>query len=373
MSDLDPGARVEALDVFVELFDGLESGPDAGSRDFYDRCCEAVCRLTSMTRAGLFLYDDARKHVVPVGGHGLPPELLDQIYGTLEETPVAQRALAEDRVIELSGDLRGQLPDRYAGVGELTSLTCTPVSAPGRWLGVLFADRGGGPFTLTESERHAMWTLGKTAALAASARNATAQQARARLLSERIDLTREVHERVIQRLFGVSLVLGSAHELSAEERMRCSDELGGALKDLRSALSRPLAPSPPGTGATLQEELRRLGRHYKSLPLEVSWTMEDPLPPDLEPLAQSVLAEALRNADKHASPSRVAVEVSRVDGAMALEVRNDGVERVDPVPPGGAGMGLRLAAFEALQRGGVVEFGGGGDGEWRTRLVLPLP
>ena len=176
---------------------------------------------------------------------------------------------------------------------------------------------------------------------------------------------------MIQRVFGVSLVLGLGHDLGAEERVRCSDELGAALNDLRSALSRPLAPSPPGTGATLREELDRLGRHYNSLPLEVSWTMEEPLPADLEPLAQSVLAEALRNADKHANPSRVAVEVSCLDGAMALEVRNDGVEGAGPVPPGGAAMGLRLAAFEALQRGGVVEYGRD-DGEWRTRLVLPL-
>jgi hypothetical protein len=35
-------------------------------------------------------------------------------------------------------------------------------------------------------------------------------------------------------------------------------------------------------------------------------------------------------------------------------------------------MGLRLAAFEALERGGVVEFGPGADGDWRVRLVVPL-
>jgi hypothetical protein len=35
-------------------------------------------------------------------------------------------------------------------------------------------------------------------------------------------------------------------------------------------------------------------------------------------------------------------------------------------------MGLRLAAVEALGRGGVVEFGPLGDGEWRVRLVVPL-
>jgi signal transduction histidine kinase len=365
------GTRVDALDVFVELFDGLDNGAERGTREFYDRCCEAVCRLTSMNRAGLLLYDDTRKLVVPVGSHGLPGELLDQIYGTLEETPVAQRALGEDRVVELADGLEGEVPDRYAHLGGVSTLTCTPVSAGGRWLGVIFADQGGGHFALTESERHTMWTLGKTAALATSARNATAQQARARMLGERIDLAREVHERVMQRLFGISLVLGSSTELRPEERIRCAREVRDALGDLRDALSRPLAPSPEGTGATLEEELSRLGRHYGSLPLEVNWDVGEPLPADLEPLAQSVLAEALRNADKHAEPRRVQVDVSRRDETLVLEVRNDGVAREDPAPPGGAGMGLRLAAFEALQRGGVVEFGREGD-EWRTRLMLPV-
>lgn len=363
--------RLDALDVFVELLEGLDAGPDQGTRDFYDRCCEAVCRLTSMNRAGLLLYDDVRKLVVPVGSHGLPEALLGQIYGTLEETPVAQRALAEDRVVELSEGLEGEVPDRYAHFGGITTLTCTPVSAGGRWMGVIFADRGGSRFELTDSERHTMWTLGKTAALATSARNATAQQARARLLGERIDLARDIHERVMQRLFGISLVLGSSTDLGDEERMRCSRELREALGDLRDALARPLAPSPEGTGATLEEELRRLGRHYRSLPLEVSWDLQKPLPQEVEPLAQSVLAEALRNADKHARPMRVRVGVSLNEDTLLVEVRNDGLESGEPTPENGAGMGLRLAAFEALQRGGVVEFGREGD-EWRTRLVLPV-
>jgi nitrogen-specific signal transduction histidine kinase len=36
-----------------------------------------------------------------------------------------------------------------------------------------------------------------------------------------------------------------------------------------------------------------------------------------------------------------------------------------------AGMGLRLAAFEALQHGGIVEFGEPGPGTWQVRLVVP--
>jgi two-component sensor histidine kinase len=92
------------------------------------------------------------------------------------------------------------------------------------------------------------------------------------------------------------------------------------------------------------------------------------VPEDVEPLAQSVLAEALRNADKHAKPSSVRVQVCETDGTFVLDVRNDGASSG---PRRGTGMGLRLAAVEALQRGALVEFGPDGP-EWKVRLVVPL-
>jgi signal transduction histidine kinase len=359
--------RTDALDAIVELLGALDGGQGATGGQFYDRLCEACCRLASMDRAGLLLYDDARQLVVPVGTHGIETELFAEVYGTLEETPIAQVALSEDRVVEVTGDLERWVPARYARLGGITTLTCVPVSAGGRWLGVIFADRGGTRFELTDEERHAMWTLGKTAALAASVRIATNQHGRARLLEARLDLARELHERVVQRLFGVSLVLGSEGPLSDEARRRCTAEMHAALADLREALSRPLAPPSIDTGATLREELARLGRHYKDLPLELDWEEGVEVPEEVEPLAQSVLAEALRNAHKHARPTSVRVRVGRVDGAFVLEVRNDGAREATR----GTGMGLRLAAVEALQRGALVEFGPE-DHEWRVRLVVPV-
>ena len=92
------------------------------------------------------------------------------------------------------------------------------------------------------------------------------------------------------------------------------------------------------------------------------------VPANLEPLAQSVLSEAILNARKHARPSRVTVSAGRSDDAFVLEVVNDGVTRGQPHSPG---IGLRLAALEALQSGGVLEFGKQGPGTWQVRLVVP--
>ncbi len=358
-------AGVEPLEVFVELLAELET--DTSSTEFYDRICEAICRLTTMRRAAIFMADAARRRVRAVGAYGTPFEQMAALRPTLVNTPIAQQALLEDDVVVVSERIEEAVPSDYAELLGITTLVCTPMSAAGRAYGVICADRGGGRFELSDGERHLLWTLGKTAALVATARNATRQQERARHLGERLELAREIHERVLQRLFGVSLALSAEQPLERTERERIRAEMQEAIGELRRALERPLAPLPRDTGTTLADELDRL-RASPDLPVAVQWPDGVTVPPALEPLAQSMLAEALRNIGKHATPDRVEVSVERDLDTFTLEVRNDGVS------PGarGGGMGLRLAAFEALQQGGVVEFGSFPDGGWRVRLVVPL-
>jgi signal transduction histidine kinase len=358
-------AGVEPLEVFVELLAEIDT--DTSSTEFYDRICEAICRLTTMRRAAIFMADAGRRRVRAVGAHGTSFSQLAALRPTLVNTPIAQRALLEDEVVVVSERIEEAVPPDYAKVLGITTLVCTPLSAAGRAYGVICADRGGGRFELSDGERHLLWTLGKTAALVATARNATRQQERARRLGERLDLAREIHEQVLQRLFGVSLALSAQQQLDPAERERCRVELQQAIGDLRRALERPLAPLPPETGTTLADELDRV-KASPGAPVLVDWPPDVAVPPDLEPLAQSVLAEALRNINKHAEPSRVEVSVARDADTFTLAVRNDGVRH----DARGAGMGLRLAAFEALQQGGVVEFGPCPGEAWRVRLVVPL-
>jgi signal transduction histidine kinase len=363
------GVSIEALELFVEVLS--ESEPAAAPGDgFYDRLCEAVCRLARMRRAIIFRYDTARRRVRAAGAHGLELEQFAGAHVTVESLPITAESLREDRVIEVSGDLRDQVPPEYRGLfREPVRLVCAPMAAAGRSIGVILADRPLSAQPLDDSERNLLWTLGKAAALASVARIIATQAEKAHQLEQRIDLARDIHEGVIQRLFGVSMALdGDDGDLPAEARARCASEVQVALADLRSALKRPLGRAPRATQTTLFAEVERLARVHPDLGVTLEAGAEGDLPARLEPLAQSVLAEAIRNAHKHASPTRVGVRVGRTDGAFVLEVVNDGVQDGH----GRAGVGLRLAALEALQSGGVVEFGERTRGTWLVRLVVPL-
>jgi len=335
---------------------------------FYDRLCDAVCRLARMRRAVIFRYDSAVRRVRAAGAHGLSLEQFAGAHVTVESAPIAAQSLREDRVIEIEGDMTGQFPEEYANVfPEPVRLVCAPMAAAGRALGVIFADRLLTEPPLDDAERHLLWTLGKAAALASVARLVAKQAEEAEQLVQRIDLARDIHESVIQRLFGISMALDGEGDLPAEARQRCAAETQEALSDLRTALQRPLGRSPRATQTTFVAEVERLARVHPDLGVTLASGGEGDVPPALEPLAQSVLAEAVRNAHKHANPTRVAVRVGREDGTFVLEVANDGVTGARHR----AGMGLRLAALEALQSGGVVEFGVREPGTWQVRLVVP--
>lgn len=363
-----PSSPITALHVVVSLLGDADTGP-AGS-SFYDRLAEAVCRLGSLRRAAVYLTDDVRRRTRVVGSYGIAIEELAP--NADRALPLALRALERDEILELRAGLDLELPAADVARLGLEDVTCIPMSAGGRPYGVVLAERGQSRPALTADEREALWTLGKVCALAASARAATRQQERARQLADRLDLARDVHERVVQRLFGVTLALSAPGDLTPAQRERCADELQAATEELREALQRPLTRTAPDVATTLREELERLARERPDLPLRVDWPEGVEIPPGLEPLARNVAAEAVRNADKHATPTRIDVRVEANDGAVLVTVANDGTaDGAEDASSSGAGVGLRLAAFEALNAGATVEFGRAAPDLWNVRLTLP--
>ena len=90
-------------------------------------------------------------------------------------------------------------------------------------------------------------------------------------------------------------------------------------------------------------------------------------PPEVEAAAYFVACEALTNALKHASPTRVVLETTRADGQLRMVIADDGVGGAAAVSGRGlAGMHDRVAAH-----GGTLEIesppGAG------TRIAVELP
>jgi signal transduction histidine kinase len=359
-----PPVAVSALDAFVDVLAEAEGG--ATRDEFYGRLCEVICRLGSMERAVLFRYDEVERRVRAAGAHGIDVAIFEGAHVNVERAPIARRALEADEVVDALPPWSPGLPAEFVSLLGDGRLFCVPLAASGRWIGVVLCDRPGRR-PLSRRQRSLLWTLGKSAALAAMGRIATFEGERARELQQRIDLAREVHDGVVQRLFGVSLALDGDGDLPPAERRRAAVEIQAALADLRSAMQRPLGRTARPTVVRFADELERQIALNQDLPIVAD--VRGRVPRRLEPLAQSVLLESLRNVDKHAQPTRVDIRAAREEGAFILEVTNDGVRHGTSHS---TGMGLRLAAFEALQEGGFVEFGERDAGVWKVRLVVPV-
>ncbi len=372
-----PHARAGHIEV-LEVMSGLLSGVGEGSPPdaFFSSLCEAICRLASMKRAVLVRYDSVRRRVRAVGAHGIELELFADLFVTIDSVPVARRALSEDRVLEVLGAEDFKVPPSVRELLAGVCIVCTPMAAAGRYVGVVLSEREAGLPEIDEDERHLLWTLGKAIAMASVAREVTAYDEQSRQLQQRIDLAREIHEGVVQRLFGISLALSREELLDADSQRRCAAEVQTALADLRTALTRPLGHVSRPTAVTFAEELQRVRALYPDLDIVLQNADAADVPAGLEALAQSILAEAVRNAHKHARASAVHVLLRARGGTFVLEVRNDGA----PLRQNGAaarsgepaGVGLRLAALETLQHGGVLEYGEAEQGVWQVRLVVPI-
>jgi signal transduction histidine kinase len=360
-----PFSPIASLHLFVSLLGEVEHATPDAPGAFYDRLAEAVCRLGSMRRAVVFVYDEIARRVRVVGSHEIDIELFDGHILAIETAPIAGRALDLDQVVEGSAD---ELAAPYDTLLGLEHLVCVPLAAGGRGFGVIIAE--GTERSLSEEEREALRSLGKVCALALSARLATRQQSDARHLADRIDLARDIHERVVQRVFGVVMALQSGALLDEADQRRAAAELGAALDDLREAMGRPLAATTRVVTSTLRDELVRLAGNAPEGAIDVVWQDGLTIPTIFEPVTQSVLGEAIRNARRHAAPEHIEVAVRGDADTVVLEITNDGVGAAQR---GGAGMGLRIAAFEALQHGASLTFGPTGAEHWHVRLVLPRP
>ncbi|MGH9104735.1 MAG: PAS domain-containing sensor histidine kinase [Acidimicrobiales bacterium] len=234
------------------------------------------------------------------------------------------------------------------------------------------------PAPRQEDEQQVLTALATQAVLALELASIRAERDRLLISADRERIARDLHDLVIQRLFGAGLRLQGALGLidsdSAAERVASTiDDLDTTIKEIREAIF--ALEAPPGMGlrarlaAVVEEATEALGfkpgfsfqaRDNKELPVQVQ----------LE--AAAVLREALSNAARHAQASRVEVTVS-VDDELGVEVVDNGIGITRP----GHLSGIANARARAQLLRGQLEVapspGGGTMLEWRVPVPAEPP
>jgi signal transduction histidine kinase len=152
-------------------------------------------------------------------------------------------------------------------------------------------------------------------------------------VEERNRLARDLHDSVVQKLFGVVLAAQSAATLlerdSADARVQVEklQELAQeAIEELRSLVFqlRPAAVETEGLAAALRKHVEVLRRvHRQKIELDVSGPSR--FRPGLDEEVFKIAQEALHNALRHSSARRIEVQLAEPDGRLELSVADDGV------------------------------------------------
>ncbi|AXT86595.1 histidine kinase [Aeromicrobium sp. A1-2] len=198
---------------------------------------------------------------------------------------------------------------------------------------------------------------------------------RVALLEDRSRIARDLHDHVIQRLFGTGLSLqAAAAGADPDTAARITAqivEIDGAIAQIRQsifAMQRDPESTTVSVRARILEIVDRVADQLAHRPRVVFLGPVDLMVSgDLTDDISAVVTEGLANAVRHAGPAAVEVTVSAVSGHVSIEITDDGV---------GPGESPRLSGLANLrrraeERGG--EFGIHTAASGGTRLAWTVP
>ncbi|MFB9314501.1 sensor histidine kinase [Nocardioides plantarum] len=184
-------------------------------------------------------------------------------------------------------------------------------------------------------------------------------------------LERDLHDGPQARLVALSMSLGLAEQLLAEDPDAARRLIGdartttsAAIGDLRSVVRGIHPPVLADRGLTGAVQALALDM---AVPVTVVADLDGRPPAPVESAVYFAVAECLANVGKHARADAVTIAMTHVDGRVRVRVHDDGVGGADP----GAGTGMlgvrrRLAAFDGTMS---VSSPTGGP----TEVILEVP
>ena len=225
---------------------------------------------------------------------------------------------------------RGWWPSAHP---QMASFLGVPIRSRDGVLGALYlTDKEDEP-GFTEEDERLIQMLAAHAAIAIENARLYERGRELSFVEERNRLARDLHDSVVQKLFGIVLAAQSAATLfdrdqdSARAQVEKLQELTqDAIQELRSLIFqlRPAAVESDGLAAALAKHVQVLRRvHRQDIDLEV--TGEPRLRPDIDDEVFRIAQEALHNGLKHAAAGRLQLLLDEGERRLVLTVRDDGV------------------------------------------------
>ncbi|WP_406037436.1 histidine kinase [Micromonospora sp. NBC_00898] len=207
-----------------------------------------------------------------------------------------------------------------------------------------------------------------------------AQAAAQAIIGERLRIARELHDSVAHSIGIIALQAGAANRVFDTQPARARQAIGvvetasrEALAELRRMLGGLRASDPGDDPATGLADLPRLASATAEagVRVDVQWLgTPAALPPEIDRSAFRIIQEAVTNVVRHAGVDSCRVTVEHADGALAVEVLDDGQAR--PGTPG-TGHGLVGMRERVALLHGDFSAGPRAEGGFRVAARLPMP
>jgi signal transduction histidine kinase len=199
--------------------------------------------------------------------------------------------------------------------------------------GVLCAARLRGRPAFTAADLDMAASFANHAALAIELAEARSQQQRAAMLEERERIAADLHDHVIQRLFGAGLSLqtiaaGAGEGPMATRLLTTIQDLDDTIRQIRTTifqLHQDPRTAEPGVRERLLGVVSEVSPALGFEPgVRFSGLLEDTLPGRLVEDLLAVLREALTNVARHAGARTADVDITAARGRLVLAVSDDG-------------------------------------------------
>jgi signal transduction histidine kinase len=318
------------------------------------------------------------------GAPAQPPQLrvLRQDLGVLWQTIAAGESI---RIADVREDTppaqawRAAMRDALApALPEAGSRMAVPLVLRDRVIGTLVL-AAAAPRAFTERQETLALAIANQAALAIENARLYEQAQELAAVEERQRLARELHDSVSQALYSIALGLHTARiqlDRDPAKLPASIDDLlalaAAALAEMRALIFelRPESLEREGLVAALSRQGAALQARYDLL-IQADLCDEPGLALPVKQELYRIAQEALHNTVKHAHARKVDLVLRRKDGAVILEVGDDGVG-FDPAGAFPGHLGLRSMQERVSHLGGLLQIASAPGQGTHLRAQVPL-